>query len=255
MARIASFAYGLLCYALFFACFLYSIAFVGNFDVVPKTLDAGREGSLGTALAVNLALLAVFAVQHSVMARPAFKRWWTRFVPEPVERATYVLLSSAALALLYWQWQPIGGVLWDVRDPAGRTALQGLYLGGWGLLLYSTCLIDHFDLFGVRQVWLHLRGRPYTGKPFRTPSLYRHVRHPLYLSWFTIFWATPTMSAGHLLLAVGTTAYIVVAVFLEERDLEAHFGDVYRRYAATTPKYFPRFLRRRRAPAVAAEPS
>ncbi len=256
MSRILIFAYGIACYAVFFACFLYSIAFVGNFDVVPKTLDSGAVAPLGVTLAVNLALLALFAVQHSGMARPGFKRWLTRVVLAPAERATYVLASTLALALLYALWRPLPSVVWDVQDPLLRTGLHGLYFFGWALLLYATALIDHFDLFGVRQVWLHLRGKPYTHHPFKTPGLYRYVRHPLYLAWFTIFWATPTLSVGHLLLALGTTGYIVLAVLLEERDLVDHFGDTYRRYMRSTPRYFPRLRATREEPATAlAEPT
>ena len=244
MSRIAVFLYGVLSYGLFFACFLYSIAFVGNLDFVPKTIDSGSGLPIAAAIGVNLCLLAIFAVQHTGMARPGFKRVFTRMLPEAVERSTYVLLSTACLALLYAAWQPIGGVVWDIANPAGRAALLALYFAGWGLVLYATFLIDHFDLFGLRQVWLHLRGKPYTGKPFHTPSLYRWMRHPLYVGWFTVFWATPAMSGGHLLLALVTTGYIWLAVLFEERDLVAHFGDTYRRYQESTPKFLPRLLRR-----------
>jgi protein-S-isoprenylcysteine O-methyltransferase Ste14 len=244
MSRIVAFAYGVICYAVFFASFLYAIAFVGDLPIVPKTIDSGTPGPLGVALFVNLSLLTVFALQHSVMARPAFKRVFTRTVPEPVERSTYVLLSTACLAALFALWQPIGGVVWDITSPPFRALFQGLFFAGFGLVLYSTFLIDHFDLFGLRQVWLFLRGKPYTGKPFRTPSLYRWIRHPLYAGWLLAFWATPTMSGGHLLFALVTTAYIVVAMVLEERDLIAHFGDTYRRYQETTPRFLPRLTRR-----------
>jgi protein-S-isoprenylcysteine O-methyltransferase Ste14 len=247
--RLAFLAYGLTCYAIFFACFLYSIAFVGDFGFVPKTIDSGTPGPLGLALAVNLGLLSLFAIQHSGMARPGFKRVWTRILPEPAERPTYVLLSSLCLAVLYAFWQPIGGTVWAVTNPVGHAALTGLYLFGWVLLLYATLLIDHFDLFGLRQAWIAFRGRNYTDHPFRTPSLYKHVRHPIYVGWFVIFWATPVMSGGHLLLALVTTAYIVLAVFVEERDLVARFGEEYRRYQGSTPKYLPR----PRRPGVANE--
>lgn len=239
--RIAFLTYGVTCYVAFFACFLYSIAFVGNFDIVSKTIDSGTAGPVGLAIAINLGLLSVFAVQHSVMARPAFKKVWTRVIPEPAERPTYVLASTAALVLLYTFWQPIDGVVWSVTNPIAANALTGIYLFGWGLLLYSTVLIDHFDLFGLRQSWLAFRGKPYINHPFGTPGLYKFIRHPLYVSWATIFWFTPDMSAGHLLFAVVTTAYMVIAVFIEEKDLVDHFGDVYRRYQETTPKYVPRF--------------
>jgi protein-S-isoprenylcysteine O-methyltransferase Ste14 len=239
--------WGVACYALFFACFLYAIAFIGDFALVPKTIDSGEPGPLGLALAVNLGLLSLFAIQHSVMARPAFKRAWTKIVPEAAERPTYVLASTLALVLLFACWQPIGGTVWAVTNPAGALALRALYFVGWILLLYATALIDHFDLFGLRQAWLGFRGRPYTHHPFATPGLYAHVRHPLYVSWAIIFWSTPVMSVGHLVFAAVATAYMVVAVFIEERDLVAHFGDAYRRYQESTPKYLPRFGRRRAA--------
>ena len=239
MNRIAIFVYGITCYLIFFGCLLYSIAFVGDFGLVPKTVDSGTAGPIGLALAVNLGLLSLFAVQHTGMARPAFKRVWTRIVPEPAERATYVLLTVVCLALLYAFWQPIEGTVWHVENETARTALTGLYLFGWALLVYATALIDHFDLFGVRQVWVHLRGEEYEPHAFRTPGLYKKIRHPIYLSWFMIFWVTPTMSAGHLLLAVVTTAYIMLAALVEERDLLNHFGDAYKRYMETTPRYFP----------------
>ncbi len=245
--RIGFLAWGVACYALFFAVFLYAIAFIGGFAIAPKTIDSGEPGPLGLALAVNLGLLSLFAVQHSVMARPAFKRAWTKIVPEPAERPTYVLLSSLALVALFVFWQPIGGTVWAVTNPVGVLVLRALYFSGWILLLYATALIDHFDLFGLRQAWLAFRGRPYTSHPFATPGMYSYVRHPLYVAWAIIFWSTPTMSAGHLLFAVVATAYMVVAVFLEERDLVAHFGDVYRQYQGTTPKYVPRLGRRRAA--------
>jgi protein-S-isoprenylcysteine O-methyltransferase Ste14 len=245
--RIGLLVWGVACYALFFACFLYAIAFIGDFALVPKTIDSGEPGPLGLALAVNLGLLSLFAIQHSVMARPAFKRAWTKIVPEAAERPTYVLASTLALALLFACWQPIGSTVWAVTNPAGALALRALYFVGWILLLYATALIDHFDLFGLRQAWLGFRGRPYTHRPFATPGLYAHVRHPLYVSWAIIFWSTPVMSVGHLVFAAVATAYMVVAVFIEEHDLVAHFGDAYRRYQDSTPKYLPRFGRRRAA--------
>jgi protein-S-isoprenylcysteine O-methyltransferase Ste14 len=222
MKRMPLFLYGVACYAVFFAVFLYAIGFIGNFWV-PKSMDSPRDVPLTTALLVNLGLLGLFAVQHSVMARPAFKRWWTRMVPEPAERSTYVLFSSLALIALFWFWQPMGGIIWNIDSAAGANAMYIVYAAGWLLLLYSTFLINHFDLFGLRQVWLHLRGKPYTAVPFRMPWLYRQVRHPLYVGWLMIFWATPTMTIAHLLFALMTTAYILVAIQLEERDLiDAH---------------------------------
>jgi len=184
--RSAAFVYGVVCYAVFFATFLYAMGFVGNV-LVPKSMDSGREGPLAGALLVNLALLGLFAVQHSVMARPGFKRLWQRVVPEPLERSTYVLASSLALILLFWQWRPIGGVVWDIEAPLGRALLHAVCAAGWLTVLASTFLINHFDLFGLRQVWLYLRGRPYTPLAFRTPGLYRWVRHPLYVGWLLAF--------------------------------------------------------------------
>jgi methanethiol S-methyltransferase len=245
--RIGLLVWGVTCYALFFACFLYAIAFIGGFALAPKTIDSGEPGPLGLALAVNLGLLSLFAVQHSVMARPAFKRAWTKIVPDAAERPTYVLASTLALVLLFVFWQPIGGTVWAVTNPVAALALRALYFAGWIMLLYATALIDHFDLFGLRQAWLGFRGRAYTNHPFATPGMYAHVRHPLYVSWAIIFWSTPVMSGGHLLFAAVATAYMVVAVFFEERDLVAHFGDAYRRYQETVPKYVPRIRRKRTA--------
>ena len=250
--RIALLAWGAASYAVFFACFLYAIAFIGDFRIAPKTIDSGEPGPLGLALAVDLGLLSLFAVQHSGMARPGFKRVWTKIVPEPAERPTYVLLSSLLLVVLFALWQPIGGTVWAVTSEVGAGLVRALYFAGWGMLLYVTALIDHFDLFGLRQAWLGFRGRPYASHPFKTPGLYKHMRHPLYVSWAIIFWATPVMSVGHLLFAVVSTAYMVVAVLLEERDLVGHFGDAYRRYQESTPRYLPRFGRKRGGRTAAA---
>jgi protein-S-isoprenylcysteine O-methyltransferase Ste14 len=237
MKRLAIFGYGLVCYAVFFATFLYAIGFIGNLWV-PKSMDSPRDVALGTALLVNLGLLGLFAVQHSVMARPAFKRWWTRIVPEPAERSTYVLFSSLALIVLFWFWQPMGGVVWDIQTRAGINTLYAIYAAGWLLLLYVTFLIDHFDLFGLRQVWLQLVGKPFTPLKFKTPWLYRQVRHPLYVGWLMIFWATPTMTVAHLVFAIMTTAYILVAIQLEERDLiNAH--PEYAEYKTRVPMLLP----------------
>lgn len=240
--RVAIFAYGLVCYAVFFATFLYAIGFVGNLWV-PKSMDGPPAAPFGQALLIDLALLALFAIQHSVMARPAFKRRWTRIVPAPAERSTYVLFSSLALLLLFAFWQPLGGVVWDVTSPAGRAVLYGLFAFGWLLVLVSTFLINHFDLFGLRQVWLHLRGKPYRPLPFKTPGLYRYVRHPLYLGWLFAFWATPTMTVTHLLFAVATAAYILIAIQFEERDLTA-FHSEYSDYRKRVPMLVP-FTKRR----------
>ena len=238
LRRLTTFIYGLLSYLLFFGTFLYAIGFIGNV-VVPKSIDSGRTGSLGEALFIDAGLLLLFAVQHSVMARPWFKRGWTRFVPQPAERSTYVLLSSLALLLLFWQWQPIGGMVWTVEQPAARIVLYGLFALGWGLVLLATFLINHFDLFGLRQVFLFLIGKEYKELKFGTPVLYRHVRHPLYLGWLFTFWATPTMTIAHLVFAIATTAYIFVAIQFEERDLIAAHGDEYRRYKNNVPMIIP----------------
>jgi protein-S-isoprenylcysteine O-methyltransferase Ste14 len=243
MNRVIAFVYGAVSYAIFFATFLYAAGFIGNF-VVPKTLDGAPVGSLGTSLLIDLGLLGLFAVQHSVMARPAFKRMWTRIVPEAVERSTYVLASSLALILLFWAWRPLGGVVWDVQNPVGRGLLHAGFAFGWLLVLVATFLINHFDLFGLRQVWLHLRGRPYQPLPFRTPGPYRLVRHPLYVGWFFAFWSTPTMTATHLLFAVMTTTYILIAIQFEERDLVAALPE-YASYRARVPMLIP--VRRRNA--------
>jgi protein-S-isoprenylcysteine O-methyltransferase Ste14 len=239
MARLATFAYGIVCYAVFFAVFLYGIGFIGGF-MTPTLLDGPARSSFGHALAIDLALLGAFAVQHSGMARPAFKRWWTRIVPEAIERSTYVLVSSLAMIALYAYWEPIDGVIWSVREGPARVAIIGLYLAGWMLLLYSTFLIDHFDLFGLKQVWRRLAGKAYIPPQFHTPSLYGIVRHPLYIGWLTIFWAAPTMTSAHLLFALATTIYILAAIQLEERDLVSAFGERYVEYRRRTPMLVPR---------------
>ena len=236
--RVVIFTYGVVSYAIFFASFLYAVGFVGGF-VVPRTVDGPLEGSLAAALAIDLGLLALFAVQHSVMARPAFKQWLTRFVPTPAERSTYVLASSVALLLLFWQWRPIGGVVWHVENSLGQAVLYGLFAAGWLTVLVTTFLINHFDLFGLRQVWFHLRGEPYRPLGFVTPGPYRLVRHPLYVGWLLAFWATPTMTAAHLLFAVTTTAYILIAIRFEERDLGEVYGEKYAEYRRTVPMLVP----------------
>ena len=239
MQRIGTLVYGIVCYLIFFATFLYLVGFVGDL-AVPKSIDSGAAGPLGRALVVNTLLLVLFGVQHSVMARPRFKAWWTRFVSRPIERSTYVLVSSVVLGLLFWLWQPIPAVVWEVSGPVGSAAVRGLFLlAGVGLVLYSTFLIDHFDLFGVRQVVLSFRRMAYAHKRFATPSLYRFVRHPLYVGWIVTFWATPVMSAGHFVFALVMTAYILLAIPLEERDLERALGEEYRRWRESTPAFVP----------------
>lgn len=229
MGRILALAYGVAAYFLFLGTFLYAIGFVTGI-AVPKTIDTGTIVPVGQALLVNLVLLSIFAVQHSVMARKPFKQWWTRLVPPAVERSTYVVLASLCLILVFWQWRPIPEVVWHVANPAAATAVQALGFFGWFLVLISTFLINHFELFGLHQVALNLAGREPAAPKFRTPALYKIVRHPLYLGFIVAFWSAPVMTAGHLLFAMVTTAYILVAIVLEERDLIDHFGDEYRRY-------------------------
>lgn len=238
MKRALVFLYGVVSYAIFFATFCYALGFIGNLHV-PKSIDSGATGPLGTALLINAALLGVFAIQHSVMARKGFKNWLTRIIPRAAERSTYVLLSSLCLILLFTQWRPMGGVIWDVQDVAARALLYTLFAFGWAMVLVATFLINHFDLFGLRQVWLYLRGKEYTPLQFRTPWLYKYVRHPLYAGWFLAFWATPTMTVAHLVFAIATTTYILIAIQLEERDLiEAH-GESYKRYREQVPMIIP----------------
>lgn len=239
MNRSLAVLYGGACYTAFLATFLYAIAFVAGFGV-PKHIDNGAQTPLWTALALDIALLALFAVQHSGMARPAFKRWWTRFVPPPIERSTFVLVSSAVLALLFWLWRPLPQVVWHVDAGLARGVLWGVSLFGWLLVLTSSFTINHFELFGLRQVWLHARGRVAKDDAFVIRAMYRIVRHPLMLGFLIAFWVTPTMTIGHLLFAAVVTGYIVVAVkFLEERDLVAVHGDTYRDYQRKVPMLLP----------------
>ena len=235
--RIAAFSYGLACYLVCLVVFAYAVGFLGNVGV-PKSIDSGPQSPFLYALAINAALLGLFALQHSIMARQWFKTAWTRLVPAAVERSTYVLFSSLALLLLFWKWQPMGGVIWNVERDAGRLTLYALYAAGWVTVLITTFLINHFDLFGLRQVWLYLRRRPYTPLGFRTPGPYRFVRHPLYVGWLLVFWAAPVMTAAHLVFAIACTAYILIAIQFEERDLvQAHRE--YAEYRRRVPMILP----------------
>jgi len=238
LKRVVVFAYGVTSYGVFFATFLYSVGFIGNL-VVPKTMDSPSRIPFLYALGIDVLLLGIFAVQHSVMARPWFKRAWTRVIPEPAERSTYVLLSSLALIALFAFWQPLGGTVWNLESPTGRSIMYQLFGLGFGLVLIATFLINHFDLFGLRQVWLYLVGRPYTHLTFRTPLFYKYIRHPLYVGWFMAFWFTPTMTGAHLLFAVMTTLYILMAIRWEESDLIDSHGEQYIQYRESVPMFIP----------------
>jgi len=240
MRRWLYFVYGVIGHLLFLVTFAWMAGFVGNF-VVPKSIDSTVPGPVGRAILIDVLLLALFGVQHSVMARPAFKRVWTRIIPEPIERSTYVLVSCAVTFLLMWQWRGIDLVVWDAQHPMLRGLLWILFAAGWLLVPLASFLIHHFDLFGTRQVWLYLRGREYQALPFRVPSLYKHVRHPLYVGWMIAFWATPTMTVGHLLFASVLTGYMGLATVFEERDLTAYFGDQYEHYRRRVPRFIPRW--------------
>jgi protein-S-isoprenylcysteine O-methyltransferase Ste14 len=244
-------AFGAVSYLVFFGVFLYAIAFVGNLGV-PRSIDVGPAAPFAEAVVVNLILLALFAAQHSIMARPGFKRVWTRLVPKSIERSTYVLLSSLALALLYWQWRPLPGAVWHVESALGRGVLQALFWLGWLMVLAATFMISHFDLFGLRQVWLRAKGVPYTHLPFRTTALYAFVRNPIMLGFLIAFWATPDMTLGHLLFAGATSGYIVIGTWLEERDLIHFHGALYQRYQEEVPMFVPLPGRRARETAAAA---
>ena len=249
MKRWLFFAYGVLCHLLFLAVYAYFCAFTANL-FVPKSIDAPVHLSAGSALLVNLALLLAFGVSHSVMARPGFKAHWTRLIPQPIERSTYVLVSCLVLALLMWLWRPMPAVVWNLENTATRAFMWALFATGCLMVPAVSLMISHFDLFGTRQVWLYLLGRPYEPLPFRTPLLYSRVRHPLYIGWALVFWATPTMSAGHLLFASVLTAYMGLATLVEERDLTAHFGDQYLNYKQSVPRFIPRLR-----PTTTAQPT
>jgi len=238
MTRFIAFLYGIICYLVFGVVFLYAIAFVSNV-IVPRTIDVGPSAPLRQAVIIDLVLMSIFALQHSVMARQGFKRWWTKFVPPAVERSTYVLAASLALALLVWQWRPIPHLVWRVNDPLWGSVLLAVSLLGWVMVVFSTFLIDHFELFGLTQVVQNLRGRQAMAPKMRTPLLYRFVRHPIYLGFILAFWVAPIMTVGHLMFAAVTTAYILVGIALEERDLITLFGDEYRQYSARVPMLIP----------------
>jgi protein-S-isoprenylcysteine O-methyltransferase Ste14 len=244
MGGLIALLYGVSSYVVFFASFLYAIVFVGDIASIggyamPKTIDSGTPGAPLPSLLIDALLLSVFAVQHSLMARPAFKRVWTRIVPQSVERSTYVLLASLALVLIYWQWRPLPDAVWTVTNPAALIVLQVLFWAGWGIVLISTFLLNHFELFGLQQVWARLQGGRVPDAQFRTPLFYKYVRHPIYLGFIIAFWAAPVMSQGHLLFAVATTAYIFIGIFLEERDLVAYFGDTYIAYRKRVSMILP----------------
>jgi protein-S-isoprenylcysteine O-methyltransferase Ste14 len=248
MMKIFSVLYAVISYAVFFASFLYAIGFSGNL-LVPKGIDSGVSVGLAEALLVNLGLLGLFAVQHTIMARPAFKGWLTKFFPEHLERSTFVIAASLILFLLYWQWRPMTGVVWSVENSILAGIIWAIFGFGWLMVLVSTFLINHFDLFGLRQVYLHVQNKEYTDLPFQTTSLYKIVRHPIMLGFIIAFWAIPHMTVGHLLFAVATTAYIIIGVHFEEHDLKAFLGDDYGKYQGEVPMLCPfRFGKRHKAP-------
>ncbi len=249
MGRLLTLIYGIVAYAAFLIVFLYLIGFVGNLAVVPKGIDSRATGPMGMAVLVNVLLLLMFAIQHTIMARPSFKEWWTKIIPQPAERSTFVLATSLVLAFMCAQWRPMTANVWQVENVAMQTLLWSLFAAGWIIALYSSFLIDHFDLFGVRQVVLHWQGREYTPRPFAQRSLYRLVRHPLMSGFMIAVWATPTMSQGHLLFAVVISCYIFIGIAFEERDLVRNLGEDYRRYRRETPMLFP-IPKRRHRPTV-----
>ncbi|RMF28570.1 MAG: isoprenylcysteine carboxylmethyltransferase family protein [Bacteroidetes bacterium] len=255
MKRILFFLYGVVAYLVFFGTFLYAIGFVGNL-FVPKGIDGEPTVDFTTALINNAVLLGIFAIQHSVMARQGFKRWWTKIIPPEIERSTYVLISSLLLILLFSKWEPMGGVIWNVEDQSWSVAICALFFLGWGIVLLSSFLINHFDLFGLRQVWLQLQGKPYTPVTFRTPLFYKWVRHPLYLGFIIAFWAIPKMTVAHLVFAIATTAYILIAAkFFEEKDLVRFYGEQYKDYQRRVSMIIPMPPKKSERPGVLSSES
>lgn len=238
MGKIISFLYGVIGHVGFLLVFLYLVGFLANF-AVPKSVDSGQPGPFGQALLINVILLALFGVQHSVMARQGFKRWWTTIVPKHIERSTYVVISDLLVILLIWQWRPMTGVIWNVEHPTGRVVLWTLFGLGWGIIVLASFMINHFDLLGTRQVYLHLRGKEYTSLPFKATGFYKYIRHPLMLGWITAFWSTPNMTVGHLVFAIGTTVYILIAIQIEERDLVKFHGGAYEKYRRQVSMLIP----------------
>lgn len=238
MSRILAFIYGVICYLIFFVTFLYTIGFVGNL-IVPKTLDSYLDGSLSQGLLINSLLITLFAVQRSFMARPGFKKWWIKIIPNPIERSTYVLMASLALLLLFWQWHSLGGIIWNIQNPIASNIIYGIFALGWLIVLLSTFMINHFDLFGLRQVYLYLRGQEYEDLGFRTPGFYKYVRHPIMLGFVVAFWATPMMTVSHLVFAMGTTIYMLVGIKLEEVDMIWIYGNLYQEYRQQVSMLIP----------------
>ena len=238
MLRLIAFIYGVIAYGAFLLVALYAVGFVGNM-FVPKSIDSGPEVPFGQALLINIALIGLFGLQHSVMAREGFKKLWTKVIPEPIERSTYVLIASLVLSLLFWQWRPLPTVLWNIENALGRLILLWLFFGGWLFMFISTIMIGHFDLFGVRQVYLYLRGKPYTYEGFGTPGFYKYVRHPIMTGFIIAFWATPQMTVGHLVFAIASTIYILIGIVLEERDMASFFGKTYEEYQGQVTMLFP----------------
>ena len=238
MSRILAFIYGLICYLVSFITLAYSVGFIGNL-IVPKTLDSSSDGTLINGILIDVSLIALFGIQHSLMARKSFKKWWTKIIPNPIERSTYILMASLTLLLLFWQWHSLGGVIWNIQSPIASNIIYGIFALGWLIVLISTFMINHFDLFGLRQVYLYLRGQEYEYLGFRTPGFYKYVRHPIMLGFFIVFWATPTMTFSHFIFALGTTIYMLVGIKLEEVDMISIYGDLYQEYRQQVSMLIP----------------